>query len=481
MPLSRPPNLPAQPPAPRSGRPLLAAMLLALAAFAALLVHGSAPIGMIDQGDYPRTVSRIVGETLPAPADARPGAPATRWTLAEGLPHPNPSSGTSSFLFAAAALLQSRYQDRFDLRQLGLAAKLAFGLGLGLLAVAAGRRLGIGAAGQVLIATALLLVSFASHNAAFLQSLYGEFSYFLGLPVLLSAMLWPEGRLRRILLFTGLVLCGGAKAQFFYLPLLALAVLWLHSRALRQRLPMPTLAVLLLAQAVCAAPLLISDVMGFNRHHSTYVGSYLAMTEAERDRLGLDPAQRACIGVDAWGNRLPTIDSTRPLPGAGPCAAARDKTFLDTLRPYAVAPLVAWRLVGTGLPPHLTVRYFHVSTDTPYVVLLTRKTGRITQGLQQLSFLRDALVRPWTLPLLLLAALACSAHAFRQANTGLAAPLLLLVLLFASQVPIALLGEGVRDLSKHLAGAQFALDLMVVLVICQVALGGWRRSVLSGS
>lgn len=441
---------------------------LALAGLALALLMGSSSIGMIDQGDYPRTVSRIVAEPLPAPADAAPGAPVTRWSLPEGLPRPNPSSGTPSFLFAGAAMVQSTYQDHFDLPQLALAAKLSWILSLGLLAVSLGRRWGVGHTGQALLAAVLMAVSFASHNVAFLQSLYGEFSFVLGLPVLLSALLWPEGRLRALLLLAGLVLCGGAKAQFFYLPLLVLPLVWLQARVTHQRAGTATLAAIVLAQLICLAPLLVSDVMGFNRHHSTYLGSYLAMSEGERDRLGLDPAERACIGVDSWGNRLASVAATQAVPGQHPCPGARDKTFLDTLRPYALAPGAAVRLATEGLPPHLTVAYFHIDKAQRYVVPLRSNPGTVASWLHRLTDARDAVLRPWAVVALLIAGVATAAGSVRR-QTAVSGAMLLLALVFLSQVVVSLLGEGVRDLSKHLAGAQYSLDLLAVLTVGMLA------------
>ena len=434
---------------------------LAVAVLAAVLVLGSSSIGMIDQGDYPRTVSRIVGEPLPVSSDAAPGTPATRWALRAGLPRPNPSAGTPSFLFAGAAAVQSTYQDHFDLPQLALATKIAWLAALSLLAIALGRRLGFAPTGQALLAAVLLLVSFASHNVAFLQSLYGEFSFVLGLPLLLAAVLWPDGRRRALMVFTGLVLCGGAKTQFFYLPLLVLVVMWLESRLSGTRLRALTLAAVVFAQLLCIAPLLVSDVMGFNRHHSTYLGSYLAMSEEERDRLGLDPQERACIGVDAWGNRLASLQATQATPGQGPCPGARAKSFLDTLRPYVVAPAAAVRLLWTGLPPHLTVHYFHVDRGNRYVVPLHADRGPVANGLRAVTALRDVLVPPWAVVLLLAGGLATVARSLRR-QPAMAALVLLLALVFVSQVAVSLVGEGVRDLSKHLSGAQFALDLMIV-------------------
>jgi hypothetical protein len=439
-------------------------VVAALVTLCVLLVFGSSSIGMIDQGDYPRTVSRIVGEPLPPAADAAATAPVTRWALRDGLPIPNASSGTSSFLFAAAAGLQSLYQDRFDMMHLGLAGKAGLAAALGLLAFAAGRRLGFGVAGQGALAAGLLLTAFAAHNIAFMQSFYGEFSFFLGLPVLLAALLWPPGRWRLGLLAFGLLMCGGAKAQFFYLPLLVLPVLWMEARATGRRLGRPAVATVLLVQVICLLPLTISDVMTFNRHHSTHQGSYLAMTEAERDRLGLDPIERQCIGVDAWGNRLETLDAVRIVRDDDDCAVPWPKSLVDTLRPYAVAPMAALRMVTIGLPPHLTVRYFHVQDDNHYSASLKAKAGPVAKSLYWLTSFRDTILRPWTLPLLLVFVLVVAWRSLLDRAMGLAAPLLLLLLLSLSQVPVALLGEGVRDLSKHLAGAQYALDLMLVLL-----------------
>ncbi|WP_395791263.1 hypothetical protein [Aquimonas sp.] len=378
-------------------------------------------------------------------------------------------------LFAGAALLQAGYQDRFDLEHLGVAAKSIWVLSLLVLAIAVGKHLALVGTGRIVLAGVFLLVSFAAHNVAFLQSFYAEFSFFLGLPMLLAALLWGDGRARLGLLLVGLLMCGGAKAQFFYLPLLMLAVMWLQAQSRQSRLRSSTLGVLALAQVLCFAPLLISDVMGFNHHHSTYLGSYLAMTEPEREQMGLAPAERACIGVDAWGNRLLTLDSVDPVPGNSPCPGARSKSLLDTLRPYVAMPSVAVRLIASGLPPHLTVRYFHVDADAHYVVLTKIHVPTTTRALMRLTELRDALIRPWALPLLLSAALILALWRLSRTADDVAAAGLLLILIFISQVIVALLGEGVRDLSKHLAGAQYALDLMLTLALARAILAARRR------
>jgi hypothetical protein len=448
--------------------------LVLLALLAGTLLQASLSIGMMDQGDYPRTVSRIIGAALPAARDASAdGAPTVQWALAQGFPIPNPSSGTSSFLFAASALVQSSYHDRFDLIHSGFAAKLLLIGSLGLLSVVAGRRSRVGAVGQAALAGALMVAAFSSHNIALLQSFYGEFSFILGLPLLLTALLVAPGRRQVLLLLGGLLMCGGAKAQFFYLPLLVLPVLWLQARSAGRRLPLATLGAVLLAQVLCLAPLPISDVMGFNRHHSTYLGSYLAMDDAQRASYGFSRRELDCIGLDAWGNRLATLASTNATIEPGPCDAAREVSFRDTIDPYLRYPVLAWRMIRVGLPPHLTVNYFHVDARTRYVVLLDAPPAPQTRALFVLSEFRDRIVRPWNFPLVLAFGFIFGIIRLCRDSSGLGAPLLFLSCVVITQVPVTLLGEGVRDLSKHLAGAQYALDLLIVLVVFEVVRTLW--------
>ncbi|MNV91962.1 hypothetical protein D3C71_1865080 [compost metagenome] len=58
----------------------------------------------------------------------------------------------------------------------------------------------------------------------------------------------------------------------------------------------------------------------------------------------------------------------------------------------------------------------------------------------------------------------------------------MLGLFVVSQLIIVLLGEGVRDMSKHLWAAQLALDMLVLLVSLQCLgwLWVWRRRKAAG-
>jgi hypothetical protein len=114
-------------------------------------------------------------------------------------------------------------------------------------------------------------------------------------------------------------------------------------------------------------------------------------------------------------------------------------------------------------------------SDAHYVVLTKIHVPTTTRALMRLTELRDALIRPWALPLLLSAALILALWRLSRTADDVAAAGLLLILIFISQVIVALLGEGVRDLSKHLAGAQYALDLMLTLALARASLAARRR------
>ena len=139
--------------------------------------------------------------------------------------------------------------------------------------------------------------------------------------------------------------------------------------------------------------------------------------------------------------------------------------------------LVLLRLAEFALPHHFTAHYFPVYPHYPYLKRLDDGARPVTTLLTRMTAARDRFVTPLA-PVLLLGGLGFFALS-RRAGEGLrrlAVGGLILSLFIATQVVVALLGEGVRDLSKHLWGAQLALDLLLVLIVLQ-AIGWlpWRR------
>lgn len=411
-------------------------------------IAAAVPIGTINQGDYVRPGLYLLDE----PSQTDPAL--TSWKFPDGHLAPNHRAGSSAFLFYATALVQSWVSDHFDLFVVGLLLRLAIAVLLAWLALRLARFSGDGSGTTAtLLFVGLLVMAFAAHNTAFLQSLYPDAAFLLGLPLLIAAITLPPGWQRASLVFVAFGFCAASKVQYCYLPLL-LAVLLCSRRSMRPDAPL--LAVVLLAQVLSLLPFAAYGYGGVNRHHSTYLGSYLAMTPAELDRLGIDAEERSCIGADAWGNRLESAAAVQVAWRGDSCSAARDKSTSETLRPYLLIPTLLPRLISASVPAHFTVRYFHLDETTRYVVPVAPDNWA-SRALWHISEWRDRLVGPF-------AALAICVLAWFAVPSALVAPARLLALFAVSQVPVVLLGEGVRDLSKHLAGAQMALDFLIVLM-----------------
>jgi hypothetical protein len=275
----------------------------------------------------------------------------------------------------------------------------------------------------------------------------------------------------RIALMLGALACGLAKPQFFYVPLLVAGVLWYQRVAYRRRLDGGLLGALLLIQAVCVIPLLRhSEYAAANRYHATFLGAYLAMTEAEIDALGLTPEERACIGVDAWGNRLVDATATQITSGHRSCVTREALPLARVVGPYLANPALLVRLLRNVSPDHFSSAYFHVSRDNPYLTSI-RADGRLGAGavLQRMSSVRDQWFLHGGFLLTAVLGLALPLGPRRRVPEGVAAVSLLLVAFASSQVVVCILGEGVRDLGRHLSAAQYAMDLLLAVVAIQAA------------
>jgi hypothetical protein len=118
------------------------------------------------------------------------------------------------------------------------------------------------------------------------------------------------------------------------------------------------------------------------------------------------------------------------------------------------------------LPDHFTVHYFQLSPNSSYFRPSNGTAYRNGSILIAASNAREAVItRFWGLIVLVGILLAFLA---RSQTLEVRIFTLFLSLAVPTQIVICLLGEGVRDLSKHLAGAQLCLDLLSVICFVQV-------------
>lgn len=453
---------------PPTTKQILALTAFTLASAVAVLVLTST-IYMVDQGDYARTISRIFVKASPAGIESAEALLPTEWQFASYPLVPNPSSGTASFLFAVQAYMASSVVSTFDLRVAGVFAKL-FVFGCALYIAIRVRPLTPRTCLPSYILICGFLVIFASeHNAAFLQSFYGEYALFMGLPLLIASLYASEKRSGLALLAAALVLCGGAKLQYFYLPGLVLC-LYTALRVLRGRpTEIPVVLVLVLVQILVALPLLRNTYSAINSYHAAALGSHLVLSKEERNDLGFGAQQERCIGVDAWGNKIQSASSDRIVQSHPDCLRSSEISRSDSLVIYAKRPSIFLRLLLQSMPTHFTIRYFHLDARFPYVAHLSEEREGLWTLPGRISAVRERIV-DWRVGLgIIISAIAISvAVVLRSKSASMlcsAFALLMLSSFAVSQVIISLLGEGVRDLSKHLAGAQLALEFSLLLAV----------------
>jgi hypothetical protein len=222
--------------------------------------------------------------------------------------------------------------------------------------------------------------------------------------------------------------------------------------------------VLVLAQILCFIPMRSDPHEQVHLYHATYWGTYMLLTPGELRALGLSERQLACVGVDAWGNWATGPGALDVHPGKRPtCILNPWLTKRDVLEPYWRHPSLLVRMPAFGLPAHFTVDYFHVWPSFHFLQVLPGSEGPGQQLLLHLTKWRERLLTP-AVPAVLLLTLVVSASVVRVGDPRYGPPFLFCVLWVISQIAVSLLGDGVRDLSKHLWAAQLALDLTMPLL-----------------
>lgn len=374
----------------------------------------------------------------------------------------------AGYLFFLFGWVQRFFGTHYYLAVSAIAGKVVLVASLALLAhLAAGRQR---PAARALLFLALALGAFAAHNIGMMKSFYYEYAVFLALPWLLAGFLAPEKMGRVAGLGLGSLIVGLAKVQYFYVPLLTLACLLLVRR---RGDPWPSWGVvgaLLVSQALCVLTLRANPNQQVHNYHSMYFGSYLVMSQEQLRSLGLSEKELKCVGVDAWGNFASGPGALDVRPGMPSCILDRERHLRDVLQPYRQDPLVAWRLLAFAMPAHFTVAYFHVYPGFRFLQVLDGPAPVGQGALLRLSEWRERYLTPLAAIPMVLALLLCGIG-MRERERRFSPMFLFIALFVPSQIVVCLLGDGVRDLSRHLWAAQLAIDLMVPLLFWRL----WER------
>lgn len=438
--------------------------------FGGWLIYQSWDLTTLDQGDYSRAISPF----LNGPAD---GAEYRHWekpTMDWQFRSPFALSqidNSATGYFTLNAYAQQWVRATFSLPLLGLTSKVITLLLLIILARRIATQCSWGLFGTNLIAIALAVAYFMAHNVYLMNSLYQEHVFWLGLPVLLAGLL-DSSRWRSIVwIIAGALICGAAKTQFFYIPLLVLIlqVLWSWWQAKTQNKPL--IIGLLVAQAICTIPLLSNPYRALNFYHATYYGSYILASPQTQKQLSMAPQTERCIGSDRWGVVLGGKEGNEAGPTIDSCFDVVHLTTLDVLRPYVLEPSLLWKMWRFAKPALWTAKPFHNLPTHPYIIT---PQGLNAQGepypfpadqvLLGYSAWRDQHLTQRVQSISLLALFLAGVLAFWKRLGHLPLVIVFVTALLWSQIAIALMGEGFRDLGKHFAAAQLSYDLLIVLL-----------------
>ncbi len=304
-------------------------------------------------------------------------------------------------------------------------------------------------------AIALILIIFmcSSSNIAFFPSFYQEQVVLVFLPLMAMCLVKRENTLLATTLFVvSAFVIGGSKSQFFYMPLLSMPFL-LHFANYRKL----ALAGLAISQVACVIFVMnSSDATNFNKYHSAYYGVYAY--EKMNDIDLPDGVDEKCIGIDAWGGQLDKEKgSHRSSLGKSCYENNKNVSFIDSVREYIKHPSIIFMLpFDDVVKDNLVTDYIHVAKTIKVIV-----DDRITWS-TQLTHMKD---RAFGNLRMFVMILIMAAFLVSRKTRSMSVPVVLVSLFGISQFYISFIGEGYRDLSKHLFGLSFSFDMVVFLSI----------------
>lgn len=438
--------------------------------FSAWLIAQSQIITTLDQGDYGRAITSF----LNGPADGKQyrhwEKPTLEWGFKKSFAIDEVNNSGSAY-FLINGYIQQILRDSFSLPFLSLTSKIFLLVALGFLSKRISEQLGWRFFGEIFIWVILSCAFFMAHNIYILNSFYQEHVFWLGLPLILCGLLDDKKIRSTYLIIFGAIISGSSKTQFFYLPILigvlCLTWSWWKAKAINK----PLLIALIAAQVLCVVPLLKNPFKALNFYHATYYGSYTLLNQKSLNGLNIPLSTTRCIGSDRWGVLLSGKYGDER---GGNISSCFDEVSLDTgdiLRPYFNEPTLIWRMWQFAEAALWTAKPFHNIHEQPYIVtpagidqngvpypfpsnnfslnLSDEREKRFTHRVGQFSLLALGI---------------CLLLLYKRWLGNMPLAILFLLALIWSQIVIALLGEGFRDLGKHFAAAQLSYDILLVFI-----------------
>lgn len=298
-----------------------------------------------------------------------------------------------------------------------------------------------------------LLPLISTSNLAFFGSFYQEQVLLICLPLLMIGVR-TNGIKGYLTTFISITVIACSKGQFFYVPFLLLCYYMIYDRSKMKK------KVLLTAFSLALSLLCMfktTSTVAYNKYHSVYFGVY----EYERmNGIALpDNADEKCIGIDSWGNRFDLKSGVVSTSIGEECFNIHKKSsFKETLSEILKHPSILIKLpFDDGVSTQLTENYFHVFKSMKLIINNDGFYAKITK-------IKDNIYENIRFTLLVLAFI----FSLTLRHNRMSGLVFLCSSFGISQFYISFIGEGYRDMDKHLFGMNFSFDMTMFLLTTSI-------------
>lgn len=422
--------------------------------FIAFVVSETINYYYIDTGDYPRVVSGILNYDLPTQR--------TNFLILGIKDHFVKFDYVSSYTLMLYGLtwLARFFTDTFNVKIFASVLKISYIIVLfkifsfyfkekNLLSLA------------VFIAASIPLLS--SANLGIFSSFYQEQVVLIFLPLFFIGYLNGSAKGFFISLLAILIMAT-AKSQFFYLPVFALLFYFIFSR---DRIFRKTIFLMVVQIIAIYTAFSSSEAVNLNKYHSEYFGlyQYQQMNGKKIDKA----ADLDCIGVDAWGHKYDVDRGAVGTDIGQACIAKNPNPSHKKIITYFLKnPIeLVYLLSDLGINRQVRENYFHVYYNEKIIV-------DKNDVFEKIKTVKDNIFADRKLALII-AFFIISLFFYKSKYAQMT---MFLSLFSLSQLYISFLGEGYRDLAKHLFGLNFSFDLILFLSV--IAIASWIKNRSAG-
>lgn len=416
---------------------------IALFIFIFFIIWSSKDMFMLNQGDFHRAIYPFLGDI--EGIHFRGAIPLSYQLKDNFLPiYSYDYKSSYSLILYIYAVSISVITNTFDIQLLSALIKIFYVLSLYFLF------LKISNSRNVIVFIISCIPLLSSSNLSYFSSFYQEQVLLPLLPICLSLV----NSLRTkdtIIVFLCVSVIACSKSQFFYIPLIFVLYYIIFDRkklAIRFSLMFFSLSL----SIMCIV--LSTGASHFNKYHSNFYGVYQYM-KLENIKIP-NYIDEKCVGVDSWGNKY-DIKNGAVWTDIGESCLWENTSygFESTIKEILKNPSMLIKLpYSKSMGPFYGEDYFHVYKQIKLIKNDNNFSSVITK-------VKDALFNKLRFSILL-SCIIISIVFFRKKISGL---FFILGAIGVSQLYVSFLGEGYRDINKHISSMNYSFDMVLFLAI----------------